>query len=140
VNAMAKGRGEASALPALLPAEFDAIRADLGQIRVLLADAISKLTDSGCCIAVLVRAHAQGAPGDLAGPPKVTHLLDHEIARMVSSLQFQDLVDQLIGQTLSHVESIARQVACHDVPVEPDGVRVRRVQQKSLQPGDIELF
>lgn len=159
---------------------FAGIRGELGQVDRLVGDAVGNLVASFRYVSKLTRSQQEislaivraAAP---AGSESIGQLvnqqtavagqIEQELDAAVTSLQFGDLVAQLLGHTMIHIEALRtalRRIERHDIgqvdegfPGKPrrvhDGVsravmaadtasRMKPVRQQGMQTGDIELF
>jgi len=116
------------------------VQRDLGQARDLLHDAVDRLTSSFTRIAELIESAALEC--DTAGR------VQKEVGAAVVALQFQDLIDQLLGHALKRLDAAQEPVGA-SVPSwtrtrgESDGGGLagqKPVAQRHLDPGGVELF
>jgi len=105
------------------------MRREIGQARDLVRDAVEKLLGSFDAVAAATRA------GGLA--PEVQARVQREIGTVVTALQFQDMVDQLLGHVLKRVEAI-EQVAGGGTGA--GATQAKPVAQRHMDAGDAELF
>jgi hypothetical protein len=114
---------------------------DLGQARDLLHDAVDRLTASFTSIVALV--DGLSLEGEAA---KQVH---REVGAAVIALQFQDLIDQLLGHALKRLD-VAQETLLTSPGAGGAAARAERdgpgsacaqpVTQRRLDPGGIELF
>ena len=114
------------------------MRREIGQVRELLRDAIEKLTAGFVNVGGLIRENARD--------PEFAAKADREVSAIVTALQFQDLLDQLLNHSLGRLEVIEAELQGATAPAAPvagaEGARLnsRPVAQRHLEPGDVELF
>lgn len=114
--------------------EIAGMRREIDQARELLRDAIGKLC-AGFTGVTRVVAEAALAPGASAN-------VDREISSIVTALQFQDLLDQILGQTLRRLDAIEAGLgmAGSTAAASEAAPHAKRVAQRHVDPGDVELF
>ena len=120
--------------------EILSMKRELGQARDLLRDAIGKLTTSFGNIDSLL--------GEIGEHEELKRKVDQEIGAVVTALQFQDMIDQLLNHTLGRLDAIERELGAGqtpgktpgDVAGQQDQQPGKPVTQVHLDPGDIELF
>ena len=110
--------------------EIAGMRREIGQARELLVDAIDRLSAGFAGVRRVV-----GESG-LASAK-----LDREMAAIVTALQFQDLLDQILGHALRRLDAIEGGVGAtartEGAEHAPHG---QPVAQSRMNPGDVELF
>jgi len=116
--------------------EIAGMRQEIGQARELLLDAIGKLCAGFSGVTRAVR--------ETGLAPVASARIDREVSSIVTALQFQDLLDQILGQTLRRLDAIEAGLG---IAVKPGSAskgkgapRAKRVTQRSVDPGDVELF
>lgn len=115
------------------------MRREIGQVRELLRDAIEKLSDGFMRIDAVVAERSRDA--GLAAEVR------KQAADVVTTLQFQDMVDQLLNHTLKRLDVIEQHLAGRRTsgggePAE-EGSRLsasKPVAQRQMDPGDVDLF
>lgn len=125
----------------MIEQELYEVRRDLEQARDLLHDAVDRLTASFTRIAALVDAAIM--EGETAGP------VQKEVGAVVVALQFQDLIDQLLGHALKRLDAMERTPVAAVADRAAGAGEERKggapagpkpVAQRHLDPGDVELF
>lgn len=151
VPGLREAQGEYAAAPAA--EELMGARADLEQVRALLADAADGLALHFASIVRIARGLATELDGG-GGPLAASAMrIAKEAESAVVGMQFQDLVDQLLAQTLARLDAVRDGIAGTDrggyvagaamspKAAEKGGTpRAHRIAQRSMAPGDIKLF
>ena len=115
--------------------EIAGVRREIGQARELALDAVGKLSAG---FAGVNRAIAEAKPARA-----VAAKLGREISAIVTAMQFQDLLDQVLGQALRRLEAIEAEVGVEPEKGAGTGAAAQRgkaVAQRRVDPGDVELF
>lgn len=107
------------------------MRREIGQARDLMRDAVEKLLLSFTAIAQA----AEAADLEKAALAR----LQREVGVVVTVLQFQDMVDQILGHVLKRVDALqAEGGADADAAAAP--TKARPVEGRHMEAGDVELF
>src|SRR5437763_1374986 len=111
----------------MIQEEINGMRREIGQARELLEDAVDKLTGGFERVSVLL--HEYGGDGS------VVTRVDGELGRLVTALQFQDLLNQLLGHVAARLDAVQAVIGggVGDTPARP-------VAQRGLDEGEAELF
>ena len=151
-------------------AHLEAVQADLAQTRMLLAEAIERLSsgfgalhEAVCAQGQAVQALQQGVDTDCARLQDAGAAIERQVQAMVTALQFEDMTSQLIahaGRRIAGLRGIlagvgdgAQGAALGDLAQleslraalaaqsrELDGRLMRSVDQRHMESGDITLF
>ena len=118
----------------MIQEEIAGIRREIDQARDLVRDAIEKLTAGFARIGELT---APGAVEDVR-----TSAILNEVSSVVTALQFQDMVEQLLVHTLKRLDAVEKALEAGETlaPGRREPINTRPVAQRHLDPGDVELF
>jgi len=112
--------------------EIAGMRREIDQARELLLDAIGKLTAGFAGVRDVIAESGQAPSAKL----------DQEISAIVTALQFQDLLDQILGHALRRLDAIegALGIVTEGSGAAETAPRGKPVAQRQMDAGDMELF
>ena len=113
----------------MISEELSGMRREIGQARDLMRDAVDKLLQSFDAIAQAAQS------GGL--DPRASARVRQEIGTVVTVMQFQDMVDQLLGLVLKRVDALD---AAGGGAAGAPATAARPVAQRHMDAGDAELF
>ncbi|HUO44401.1 MAG TPA: hypothetical protein VMT94_05750 [Burkholderiales bacterium] len=132
------GQKSGTGLPEIAVEQLTAARADLEQMRAILASAIEGLVTSFTNIALLSNG-PDPAGGARPSADWSANLLD-ETRRAMTCLQFQDMLDQLLTQACDRLDLATDALSSESGSGSASGGARHRIVQRTMDPGDVDLF
>jgi hypothetical protein len=115
----------------MISEELSGMRREIGQARDLMRDAVEKLLLSFTAISQA----AEAANLDEAALAR----MQREVGVVVTVLQFQDMVDQILGHVLKRVDAIEAAGEGGDGGA-AGPTKAKPVEGRHMDAGDVELF
>jgi hypothetical protein len=116
----------------MIQEELSAMRRDVGQARELIRDAVEKLLLS---FDVIARSAAEGELDE-----RTRARMQREIGVVVTALQFQDMVDQLLNHVLQRMTMVEQGLGGSAGAADEARAADGPVAQRRMNEGDAELF